>query len=186
MIYRLLQLRQARAREAEASAQWARSFPVSELAKRGVIRKVSSAGEKVIELLTFFGVASVEAWQSKYGAANVAYRHSPSFESDESALAAWRRLAESRPIPRWQWITTRVRSGRVLNEVRWLTRAEIPQALDDARQLCNEAGVALVWIKPLPKARLSGAAWWLSPRKPVNRAERAPQIGRPPLVQPVS
>ena len=45
--------------------------------------------------------------------------------------------------------------------------AEIPQALDDARQLCNEAGVALVWVKPLPKARVSGAAWWLSPRKPV-------------------
>ena len=35
------------------------------------------------------------------------------------------------------------------------------------RENCCKAGVALVWVKPLPKARLSGAAWWLSPRKPV-------------------
>ena len=43
----------------------------------------------------------------------------------------------------------------------------MPQALEDARLLCNEAGVALVWVKPLPGARVSGAAWWLEPRKPV-------------------
>ena len=165
--YRLHQLRQARARQAEASADWARSFPVSELAKRGVIRKVSSAGEKVIELLTFFGVASVEAWQSKYGVANVAYRHSPSFESDESALAAWRRLAEIEADTQMAVDYNKSTFRAVLKEARRLTRAKLPHALDDARQLCNEAGVALVWIKPLPKARLSGAAWWLSPRKPV-------------------
>ena len=51
-------------------------------------------GQAVSALLTFFGVASISAWQVKYGKANVAYRHSPSFESDESALATWLRLAE--------------------------------------------------------------------------------------------
>ena len=101
------------------------------------------------------------------GAANVAYRHSPSFESDESALAAWRRLAEIEADTQMAVDYNKSTFRAVLKEARRLTRAEIPQALDDARQLCNEAGVALVWIKPLPKARLSGAAWWLSPRKSV-------------------
>ena len=165
--YRLHQTREAEAREAEASATWAQSFPVDALAKRGAIRKVSNAGKKVTELLSFFGVASVEAWETRYEAAAVAYRHSPSFKSDKSALAAWLRLVEIETESQSLEDYDKPAFMKALKGVRQLTRAEIPQALDDARQLCNEAGVALVWIKPLPKARLSGAAWWLSPRKPV-------------------
>ena len=165
--YRLHLIREAEARAAEASAEWADSFPVRELAKRRAIRKQPSAGEQVNEILTFFGVASIEAWRSKYGTTNVAYRHSPSFKSDELALAAWRRLAEIEAETLKTVDYNRSRFRAALREVRRLTCTGIPQALDDARQLCNEAGVALVWVKPLPKARLSGAAWWLSPRKPV-------------------
>ena len=165
--YRLHLMREAEAREAEASADWARSFPVNELVKRGVIRKLSSVGELVAELLAFFGVASIRAWQSKYGAANVAYRHSPSFNSDESALAAWLRLAEIEAERQKSVDYDRAAFKLALESMRQLTCVEIPKSLADAQQLCKSAGVALVLVKPLPKARLSGAAWWLSPRKPV-------------------
>ena len=94
--YRLHQVREAEAREAEASADWARGFPVNELVKRGVIRKAKSDGKKVTELLSFFGVASIEVWKTRYEAVAVSFRHSPSFSSDEFALAAWLRLAEIR------------------------------------------------------------------------------------------
>ena len=77
--YRLHQMREAEAREAEESAAWSRTFPIVELAKRGAIRRSSSRSGAVSELLAFFGVASIKAWQAKYGTANVAYRHSPSF-----------------------------------------------------------------------------------------------------------
>ena len=51
---------------------------------------------RVSSLLSFFGVASVEAWRLRSTSrANVAYRHSPSFESDECSLSTWRRLAEA-------------------------------------------------------------------------------------------
>lgn len=166
--YRLHLMRQAEAREAEASADWARSFPVNELAKRGIIRRVKSNGEKVTELLSFFGVASTEVWKTRYKEFAVDFRHSPSFESDQFALATWLRLAEMEAET--QTIEEYDRSAfmKALKSVRQLTQVEIPQAaLEDARKLCNNAGVALVWVKPLPKARLSGAAWWLSPRKPV-------------------
>ena len=36
-----------------------------------------------------------------------------------------------------------------------------------ALRSCNNAGVALSLVKPLPRMRLSGAAWWLSPRRPI-------------------
>ena len=118
-------------------------------------------------LLTFFGVASISAWEVKYGKANVAYRHSPSFKSDESALTTWFRLAEI--DAEGQRCAEYSESGfkQALKRVRQLTSAPVIQALKDTRELCNDAGVALSLVKPLPKVRLSGAAWWLSPRRPV-------------------
>ena len=165
--YRLRQIREAEAKAAEASAAWSKTFPVNELARRGLIRKPSSNGGGVSELLAFFGVASIKAWQIKYGGANVAYRHSPSFVSDESSLAAWLRLAEIEAETQTCKDYNKAAFKTTLRELRLWTHAEVPRALDEARQLCNDAGVALSLVKPLPKARLSGAAWWLSPRKPV-------------------
>ena len=165
--YRLRQTRESEAREADCAGAWSKTFPVAELVKRGVIRKPSSNGEAVSALLAFFGVASVEAWQTKYGTANVAYRHSPSFESDKSALAAWLRLAEITASQQDCADYDAAAFKSALARVRGLTRVDVPNALDTARELCNEAGVALSLVRPLPKARLSGAAWWITPRKPV-------------------
>ena len=165
--FRLQQMREAEERRAAASAEWARSFPLNELAKRGVIRRSSSVGEEVTELLAFFGVASIQAWKTRYEANAVAYRHSPSFESNKLALAAWLRLVEIEAESQSLEDYDRPAFMKALKGVRQLTRAESPRALDDARKLCNDAGVALVLVKPLPEGRVNGAAWWLSPRKPV-------------------
>ena len=55
----------------------------------------------------------------------------------------------------------------VLRQVRCLTRDPMPDAVQEARRLCSEAGVALAVVDPLPKVRLSGAAWWYRRGKPV-------------------
>ena len=119
------------------------------------------------ELLSFFGVASVDAWKTGYGESSVAWRHSPSFESDTFALAAWRRLGE---LDAGGQTCADYRASafkQALRRIRRLTRATSSKAVDDARRLCNETGVALALVKPLPKTRVSGAAWWLSARRPV-------------------
>ena len=144
--YRLHQMRLAEAREAEASADWARGFPVNELVKRGVIRRASSAGEKVTELLTFFGVASIEALTVRNETVVVAYRHSPSFESNSFALAAWLRLAELEAEEQALKNYDRTAFMEALKQVRQMTRTAMPKALVEARHLCSEAGVALVWV----------------------------------------
>ena len=165
--YRLHRERQAEAGATEESVAWATAFPISELKKRNAIGTPASEGKTVSMLLTFFGVASISAWEVKYGKANVAYRHSPSFKSDESALTTWFRLAEI--DAEGQRCAEYSESGfkQALKRVRQLTSAPVIQALKDTRELCNDAGVALSLVKPLPKVRLSGAAWWLSPRRPV-------------------
>ena len=165
--YQLHRTRAAAAQEDAAAAAWARSFPVKELVKRKAIDRPASGGPAAAALLSFFGVASKDAWKIKYGAASVAYRHSPSFESDTFALAAWRRLAEIDAAGQARADYRESAFRNALRQARRLTRATIPNAIVDARTLCNEAGVALALVKPLPRTRVSGAAWWFSARRPV-------------------
>ena len=165
--YRLQCARESEAKEAAKSAEWLKQFPVNELVKRGVLRKSKSDVESVSELLSFFGVGSIKAWHMKYSLANVAYRHSPSFESDEIALATWLRLGELDAGQQDCADYNEMRFKQALQEIRKLTRVPIEKGLSDAQQLCNQAGVALALIKPLPRTALSGAARWLSPRKAI-------------------
>ncbi len=163
--YRLHLEREAEARKAEESVEWARGFPINELVNRGAIAKPSSRADRVEKLLSFFGVASVEAWQARHAGMRVAYRHSPSFSSDELALATWLRLGELEAAkvecPDYDASTFR----RALTQTRELTAARNTSALSRAQELCLESGVVLTVVKPFPRTALSGAARWLTPRK---------------------
>ena len=165
--YRLRQTREAEIKISRQAAAWSKTFPIAQLVEREVIGQPSSTGEAVTRLLSFFGVASIEAWNRRYGMSHVAYRHSVSFQSNESSLASWRRIAEIYAgMQRCQdYVDSAFR--KALAPIRALTRAPVEEALERAEEHCNSAGVALALIKPLPKARLSGAAWWISSRKPV-------------------
>ena len=164
--YQLHQRRTAEAEDGEAAA-WAEHFPVRELAKRGVMEGAARTSKHAPQLLAFFGVASVEAWHTKYSVANVAYRHSPTFESDKHALATWLRLAELSATEQPCADFREPAFKQALAHVRTLTSESAPESLHNARRLCNDAGVALSLVKPLPKTHLSGAAWWHSPRRPI-------------------
>ena len=165
--YQLYQARKAAATEAAESTAWLKSFPITELVRRRAIKPTRSEADAVSELLSFFRVASVEAWRMKHGMANVTYRHSPSFKSSEAALATWLRLGELAAAEQECAGYNDSQFRKALKEIRDLTRSPIEDALAASRDLCNQAGVALALIRPFQKTALSGAAWWLSPRKAV-------------------
>ena len=165
--YRLHQAREAEAKETQRAADWAKTFPLKELVKRGKIEKPASDSDAVSKLLAFFGVGSVQVWHCRYEQMNVAYRHSRSYKSDRAALTAWLRLGEIEAEQQECADYNAARFKRALKEIRGLTRAPIASALEKAQQLCNEAGVALAPIKPFRGTALSGAAWWLNRRKAV-------------------
>ena len=165
--YRLHLARKAESAAAARSAAWLRQFPIAELVKRGAIRKSDSDADAMSGILSFFGVASIEAWNIKYSLANVAYRHSPSFRSDEAVLATWLRLGE---IEAGKQVCTEYNEGRfkqALREIRNLTSKPFDEALAGAQKWCNQAGVALTLVRPLSRMALSGAARWLSPRQAI-------------------
>ena len=165
--YRLHLARRAEAEETAAAAEWKNEFPVREMKKRGCLKESASGAEDVADMLSFFGVGSVGAWKTKYAESAVAYRHSPSFESNRAALAAWLRLGE-RYAERLECADYDRRKFVTATErIRRLTRNPVNEALKEAQRVCGEAGVALAPIKPFSKTAVSGAAWWLSPRKAV-------------------
>ena len=168
--YRLHLQRQEEAQEAENQQAWAKSFPVSELVKRGVMSKPASKAEKVGAVLRFFGVGSIDAWEATYGEkllSNVAFRHSPSYGSDRFALATWLRLGEieaegiaTQPYDKPTFL-------KALTEIRSLTATQSTESLETTQRLCSEAGVALAIVKPLPRTSLHAVSRWLSPKKAI-------------------
>ena len=165
--YRLHRAREAEAEDAAAAVEWIKGFPVRDLVKRGCIERPASDVDAVSKLLAFFRVGSIDAWTIRYGRANVAYRHSPKFKSNEAALATWLRLGEIEAECQECAEYNEGRFRQAVRNVRGRTREPVVEALQQTARLCNEAGVALVLVRPLPKTALSGAAWWLSPRKAV-------------------
>ena len=165
--YQLHRAREAEAEETEEVTSWVQAFPLKELIKRRVIERPASNSDALSKLLTFFGVGSVNAWCVKYERMSVAYRHSPSFASDKTALATWLRLGELEAEQQECSDYNTAQFKQALKEIRALTRAPVASAIEKARQLCNDAGVVLALVKPLPRTALSGAAWWPTPRKAV-------------------
>ena len=165
--YQLHKAREVDAKQTQGAASWLKKFPLKELVKRGEIAKPASDSDAVSKLLAFFGVASVEAWRMKYERLNVAYRHSPSFKSEQTALTTWLRLGELEAEQQECADYSEVQCRRALREIHGLTQAPLGAALEKVQQRCNESGVVLALVQPFPKTALSGAAWWLTPRKAV-------------------
>ena len=165
--YQLHKARQAEAEEAAAVAEWSKAFPIRDLVKRGCFPRPESDADAVSKLLAFFRVGSVDVWTERYGLANVAYRHSPSFKSNEAALATWLRLGELEAERQDCSEYNEGRFKQAARKIRSLTREPVDEALEQTARLCNEAGVALALVPPMSKTALSGAAWWRSSRKAV-------------------
>ena len=163
--YRLRLEREAEARKYDEETAWVKAFPVNELVKRGIIEKPKSNADKVKAVLSLFGVASVDAWRGRQMGMSVAYRHSPSFKSNDEALSTWLRLGEleADQINCPSYNRTRFRNS--LLRIRELTATQSTEGLLKAQRLCQEAGVVLAVVKLLPKTALSGATRWITPRK---------------------
>jgi len=165
--YQLHMARRAEAEEAARQEGWLRAFPLKELVSRGCFEKPESAADAVGKVLSFFKMGTVDAWLAKYASANVAYRHSPAFKSSDACLATWLRMGEMAADQQQCADYNEAEFKSAVHEVRGLTREPVAAALTRTRQLCNDAGVVLALVKPLPMTALSGAAWWHSPRKAV-------------------
>jgi HTH-type transcriptional regulator/antitoxin HigA len=144
---------------------WLQEFPVKAMAKMGWIQAFDDKVQQVSELLEFFGVASPEQWDAIWDPSLVAFRKTRAFRSDRGAVSAWLRKGEieAQDIRCQPYSVKTFR--QTLSGIRHLT-LESPEIFHpELVRLCAEAGVAVVFVPQLPKARVSGATRWLTPDK---------------------
>jgi HTH-type transcriptional regulator / antitoxin HigA len=148
-----------------ASTGWVREMPVRFLEQQGWIEERSSKPEKVRELLNYFGVASPAEWRQVFAVPQASFRHSVRFQSDPGALAAWLRAGELE--------AQRIRCGEfdregfqcALRSARALTTTGPDEFVPRLTELCAGVGVAVAFVREVPRSRASGATRWISSSK---------------------
>ncbi len=165
------QYREALAREAELEAlendvEWLKEIPVTHMVKCQWMRKCKNKAEQVSEALKFFGVASVEAWRSKYAAPLAAFRASEKFDKQPGAVAAWLRQGERQASDIRTATFDKATFKATLEDLRALTNETDPDVFVPALvEACALAGVAVVFEPAPTGCPVSGATKWIASDK---------------------
>lgn len=151
-----------------ANDDWLSDLPVRDMVSFGWISSGQSAEEARLNACAFLGVATAQAFASRYvRLLNAsAYRKSHAFETNTSALAAWLRKGEidASAINCQPWNPTKLRAA--IGDLRALTREREPGVfLPLLERKLAECGVAMVIARPPEGCRASGATRFLSPEK---------------------
>lgn len=156
----------ARARREDEHAEqteWVRSFPLKEMGSRGWIARETSPAEQAEELLSYFGVSSIAAYQDYWASdKRLAARMSNAYTPETPALTAWLRAGE-RDAEKTRTEPFSESAFRVvLSELRVATRTAPERWQPLMTERCASAGVAVVFVPDLPKTRCHAVSWWAS------------------------
>jgi len=164
--YQLHVAREHENRALTAWHEWAKAFPLKELADRDLISREKDPAGQVREVLKFFGVGSVRACEERIEELVAAdFRTSPSYANSLQSLAAWLRIGEREAQKQSASDYSREVFIKTLKEIRALTLTPLDQALPELEDRCAKAGVVFVLERPFSKVRASGVSRWLSPRR---------------------
>jgi HTH-type transcriptional regulator/antitoxin HigA len=152
-----------------AWVSWLDELPVKELMHQGSIPNCRLDAKNkpgvVKELLSFFGVASPDDWRTHYAGMQASFRQTRPDQCDVGAISAWLRqgeiVAEKLPSPKYH----KAKFEKAVEEIRQLTVLAPEEFVPQMQKLCWSAGVVLVFVPSVPRARTSGVARWLNPHK---------------------
>jgi HTH-type transcriptional regulator / antitoxin HigA len=150
----------------ETDIPWLKELPVNDMVKFGWVAKEPNKTYQVLECLKFYAVSSVDAWRTTYSTPVAAYRASPTLARNGAAVSAWLRQGEKLADTIICAEYDKNKFAKALAQVRTLTNERDPNLfIPRIRQVCADAGVAVV-MAPAPKGcPVSGAAKWLTPTK---------------------
>jgi HTH-type transcriptional regulator/antitoxin HigA len=160
-----LQRIQARRDLAEYSA-WLDAMPVKALLKRGLLPEFpADRPSRVQQMLSFFGVASISAWDGVYASLECSFRQSAAYEIKAGAVAAWLRLGElaAREVKCAPFDARGLRAA--LPQLRALTSEPSKVFAPKVQAICASHGVAVVFVEEIEGTRASGVMRWLTPGK---------------------
>ena len=141
---------------------WLKRIPILSMAKLGWITKRKEPKAQLVEVLQFFGIASVDQWDDMWPNLDVAYRQHNTHEVRAEAVSAWLRRGEIEASTLLCELFDKVKFRQALDEIRRLTTSSPDVFVPRIRELCAQAGVAVVFVPSLPKTGVSGATRWLN------------------------
>lgn len=144
---------------------WLKTIPTRELIRRKAIPDTEDRVSLLREVLKFFAVSDVAAWQTVWQKPAVATRRSLCFETRPGPAATWLRLGEIEASRRECAPYDKERFRSVLETIRTLTTQPPEEFELRMTSLCASAGVALALVQEIPKVPWNGATRWLSAEK---------------------
>lgn len=147
----------------ETYMDWLRVQPIKELQKCGYIKTDKPGPQMAEEMLRFYGVATPDQWHTlyvnHYGSAS--FRKSEIFKTSLGSMAAWLRMGEleMRKLNLGEY--NKEKFKEVLKQARELASQHPENFSNQLKELCAEAGVAVVYTLCLPKSPVSGATRWI-------------------------
>jgi len=163
--YQETQARIAEEDQLEHGLEWLKKIPVNPMAKFGWINKFKDKKEQLVEVLRFFGIASVKQWDDVWPSLKVAYRQHNTHEIYPEAVSAWLRQGEIEASAIQCKAYDKGNFSAALDYVRSLTNEQPEIFVPEVQKVCAAAGVAVIFVPALPKTGVSGATRWLNSNK---------------------
>ncbi|HUY32701.1 MAG TPA: helix-turn-helix domain-containing protein [Pirellulales bacterium] len=163
--YREGLIRMEEARTLDSTVEWLEEIPVKTLVDRGFVKRADSKAGLAREVLRFFGVSDVAAFKATWMTPEVPFRGKVAHERHPGHVAAWLRMGElvATAVECRPYDPTAFR--KALDDIRTLTMKLAGVWREAMKRSCAEAGVAVVFVKDIPNAGVSGCAKWLTKDK---------------------
>ncbi len=163
--YREIIARQSEQASLRSQSHWLRELPLAHMIKYEWVSKAADKTTQVSECLSFFGVASVDAWRNKYAEplALAAFKSSPRYRKNVPAIAAWLRQGEKAAMNLDCERFDRGGFKAELKNLRNLTNESDPALfVAGLTEACARVGVAVVFEPAPPGCPVTGATKWLT------------------------
>lgn len=164
--YRELIARKSELEELKADVSWLQKLPIADMVRFGWIKKYPKKVYQVAECLRYFGVATVQAWKTKYENLVLAYHASDIFDRKEGSVIAWLRFGEQEAEGIGCSPFQKIILEENLTRMRSLVQEGNPRSfLPELKKLCCASGIVLV-VAPSPSGcPVFGLTRWLNPDK---------------------
>lgn len=163
--YQEAQAQISQSKRLEADLAWLKTIPVRELVRGQFIEPSTDKVKTLRDVLHFYGVSDVDAWNRLWIQPTVAFRRTRAKELTVGAASAWIRMGEmmASQIDCQSYDAAKFRS--MLGQLRELTIASPATWQAEMVRRCAEAGVAVTFVPPITGAGISGVTKWLSTEK---------------------
>jgi addiction module HigA family antidote len=163
--YREFLARKAAEIQLKSQISWLKKFPIGKMVDYGWLPAKQTEIEKVKSLLSFFGIGHPLHWGRIYKSLQVTCRKIYSGNTNFNSLTAWLRVGElsahqvkCQPFNHKKFL-------EALKIIRTFTVKKVEEFFPEMQRLCSDAGVAVIFVRELPKLSVCGTTRWLSPEK---------------------